>query len=1245
VYCIILSRNVTAEDCGDLNDPVNGKVEMSGTAFWDTATYTCNNGFEIVGNAIRTCEETGKWSGVAPFCRSVSCGFLNSPDNGRVTFTGVVLNSVATYDCFQGYEIVGQTERICQYDGQWSGREPHCQAVSCGPLTDPENGKVMLKGTEVFEIATYTCNEGFGLIGVSSRICQASGSWSDDAPTCEPSDCGQLSSPLNGMVKTTGTKYWDTAAYSCMPGYHLNGKDTRTCLETGSWSDEEPYCEAVDCRDLVPLEYGEVSFTSTKFRARASYLCNDGFQLIGDSTRMCEADGSWSGHAPFCQSVFCFEIFPPENGELHLSKGNSPGSIATYSCNVGYQLLGNEERHCKNDGHWSGSDPFCQSAGCGSLADILNGQISLSKGASFGSIATYTCDSGYELVGKSTRECSTGGRWSGTRPICKSVNCGQLSFPGFGQVALTGTTPGSTATYSCNSGYQLVGDAVRTCQNNGQWTGREPTCDALDCGTLEDPTNGAVNIRDTAAGSVALYECNPGYILAGKPQRVCLPYSQWSGSAPTCNAVDCGPLSPPPNGDIRVSVTTFGSFARYSCSIGYELTGLEVRVCQTDGTWSGSAPICKISECPALAKPANGRVTLTGRTFGSKATYSCNRGYELIGGSMRECTSNHVWSGKEPICKPVSCGSLTHPDNGRVEYSDSIVGSVAVYYCDNSYAINGLRTRACQSNGQWTGQTPTCDPIKAISTCDDLPDPPNGHVIISGSNSGDTATYTCFVGYNVVGVDIRYCRDDGTWTGTEPRCRPVDCGQLDVPRYGEIRYINSGFGAIARYTCLPGYELVGDYSRTCKSDGYWSGESPHCIPDSSATPPPPPLGCGDPGTPANGVKIGISYSIGSVVYYECNEGFRLDGPRSRLCRFDGRWSEQLPSCIGNGQCVGNAKVVDQCGQQCTCENGRLINCCRLRQDFTSLTSAEKKRYINAVVTVIEEPQYRGTYTKLLNEYKKSFGTLAQDTSPDTSQFFVWNRYFLIEFENLLREVDCSITIPYYDWTNLHANPYIHPIWADEEGFGKSYRQSDNCVSSGPFRYDEYSLISSAGGGCLKREYSNKKFPSRAFIERDVLTRPASEFSIFQRSLQLFVHTNVRCFIGGTMCTKDAANDPIFILHLAQIDFIYNRWQSFDEERLKVRYANDNTDLALAEGLLVSQFHDNSNLPNGVAVCYKKPSYKSHVPASLQFLAQSFSGSTNNDRIYVTCVSEDKFSQSGLTITAEDKEIINEKCKH
>ena len=55
--------------------------------------------------------------------------------------------------------------------------------------------------------------------------------------------------------------------------------------------------------------------------------------------------------------------------------------------------------------------------------------------------------------------------------------------------------------------------------------------------------------------------------------------------------------------------------------------------------------------CDDLSDPRNGNVDLTGVTVGSRATYSCDRGFELKGDQSRTCQSNGRWSGNNPFCK------------------------------------------------------------------------------------------------------------------------------------------------------------------------------------------------------------------------------------------------------------------------------------------------------------------------------------------------------------------------------------------------------------------------------------------------------------------------------------------------------------------------------------------------------------------------------------------------------------------
>ena len=59
-------------DCGALADPVNGIVTESDTVFNSSATYSCNTGYSLMGDAIRICLSSGLWSGSGPTCECES---------------------------------------------------------------------------------------------------------------------------------------------------------------------------------------------------------------------------------------------------------------------------------------------------------------------------------------------------------------------------------------------------------------------------------------------------------------------------------------------------------------------------------------------------------------------------------------------------------------------------------------------------------------------------------------------------------------------------------------------------------------------------------------------------------------------------------------------------------------------------------------------------------------------------------------------------------------------------------------------------------------------------------------------------------------------------------------------------------------------------------------------------------------------------------------------------------------------
>ena len=55
--------------CGDPGMPMNGTVTSNGTYVTSFAEFTCNFGFELIGDTQRICQPNGMWSNMVPECR------------------------------------------------------------------------------------------------------------------------------------------------------------------------------------------------------------------------------------------------------------------------------------------------------------------------------------------------------------------------------------------------------------------------------------------------------------------------------------------------------------------------------------------------------------------------------------------------------------------------------------------------------------------------------------------------------------------------------------------------------------------------------------------------------------------------------------------------------------------------------------------------------------------------------------------------------------------------------------------------------------------------------------------------------------------------------------------------------------------------------------------------------------------------------------------------------------------------
>lgn len=65
----------------------------------------------------------------------------------------------------------------------------------------------------------------------------------------------------------------------------------------------------VECVNLQNPANGMVTTTGIDFGSKARYRCNRGHLLVGGQTRVCEANGHWSGQDPECRCTYICALY------------------------------------------------------------------------------------------------------------------------------------------------------------------------------------------------------------------------------------------------------------------------------------------------------------------------------------------------------------------------------------------------------------------------------------------------------------------------------------------------------------------------------------------------------------------------------------------------------------------------------------------------------------------------------------------------------------------------------------------------------------------------------------------------------------------------------------------------------------------------------------------------------------------------------------------------------------------------
>ncbi|XP_049542444.1 uncharacterized protein LOC125955327 [Anopheles darlingi] len=182
--------------------------------------------------------------------------------------------------------------------------------------------------------------------------------------------------------------------------------------------------------------------------------------------------------------------------------------------------------------------------------------------------------------------------------------------------------------------------------------------------------------------------------------------------------------------------------------------------------------------------------------------------------------------------------------------------------------------------------------------------PPNSTMLApKGFDVGAVVEYSCDEGHLLVGPQQRTCLETGFYNEFPPVCRYIECGLPASIPHGYYDLLNGtvGYLSTVQYRCADGYEMVGRAVLTCDIDERWNGPPPRC--ELIECDPLPTLF-------ANGVVFAPNQTVyGAVAEVRCNRDYVPDGVPAIRCTATGQWNHTLPACIPRAA-YGDAAVDD-----------------------------------------------------------------------------------------------------------------------------------------------------------------------------------------------------------------------------------------------------------------------------------------------------------------------------------------------
>uniref|UniRef100_A0A8C0R2W3 Seizure 6-like protein 2 n=1 Tax=Canis lupus dingo TaxID=286419 RepID=A0A8C0R2W3_CANLU len=441
------------------------------------------------------------------------------------------------------------------------------------------------------------------------------------------------------------------------------------------------------------------------------------------------------------------------------------------------------------------------------------------------------------------------------------LSCGFPPRPAHGDVSVTDLHPGGTATFHCDSGYQLQGEETLTCLNGTRpaWSGEPPSCMASCGGTIHNATLGRIVSPEPGGAAGPNLTCR-WVIEAAEGRRLHLHFERVSldedndrlmvrsGGSPLSPVIYDSDMDDVPERGLISDAQSLYVELLSETPANPLLLSLRFEAFEEDRCFA-----------PFLA---HGNVTTTDPEYrpGALATFSCLPGYLRGPQPRRRLLSSgpdltlqfqappgppnpglgqgFVLHFKE-VPRNDTCPELPPPEWGwrTASHGDLIRGTVLTYQCEPGYELLGSDILTCQWDLSWSAAPPAC---QKIMTCADPGEITNGHRTTSdaGFPVGSHVQYRCLPGYSLEGAAVLTCysRDTGTpkWSDRVPKCalKYEPCLNPGVPENGYQTLYKHHYqaGESLRFFCYEGFELIGEVTITCVPGhpSQWTSQPPLC---------------------------------------------------------------------------------------------------------------------------------------------------------------------------------------------------------------------------------------------------------------------------------------------------------------------------------------------------------------------------------------------------------------------------------